>query len=211
MCFSLQQSKHITCGEGGGIATDDPEVYKRAVLYATVGMPWYRYDLEAPKAEPMAGHPTRGHFAFGHNYRISELQAAVAVAQLEKLGELNARRRQFVALIESELADVPSIELPHVYPGTEPNYWYYPVRMPSGLGTYAEINYLQVVYQQMQRDRQTSLGIPLPDYVQYVPGLCPEAEAGAKRMRIINMNPVLDEAEVRASVQTVKQAALGAL
>ncbi|MCC6447046.1 MAG: DegT/DnrJ/EryC1/StrS family aminotransferase [Armatimonadetes bacterium] len=38
-CFSLQQSKHITSGEGGIVATDDPEIYRRAVLCSNAGMP----------------------------------------------------------------------------------------------------------------------------------------------------------------------------
>jgi len=59
-CFSLQQCKHISSGEGGVVATDDPEIYKRAVLFCTAGMPWYRYGLEAPQAKPLAGLRTRG-------------------------------------------------------------------------------------------------------------------------------------------------------
>ncbi|MBM3501307.1 MAG: DegT/DnrJ/EryC1/StrS family aminotransferase, partial [Armatimonadetes bacterium] len=90
-CYSLQQSKHITSGEGGMITTDDPEVYCRAVLYANCGMPWYRYRLEKPTAEPVGPLATRGHFACGHNYRMSELQGAVACAQLDKLPEFTAR------------------------------------------------------------------------------------------------------------------------
>ena len=49
-CFSMQQSKHITSGEGGMIATDDPELYKRATEFSNSGMPWYLYDLERPEA-----------------------------------------------------------------------------------------------------------------------------------------------------------------
>jgi dTDP-4-amino-4,6-dideoxygalactose transaminase len=181
-CFSLQQSKHITSGEGGIVATNDPEAYQRAVLYANCGMPWYRYGLTAPKPEPLAGMPTRGHFAFGHNYRMGELQGAVALAQLTKIAGFNARRRELVSIMEDELRDVPGVELAHVYPGTEPNYWVYPVRVPSGLGTYGEINYLEVVFQEMQRSRRTSVGVPLPDYVRYGPGACPRAEAAARCM-----------------------------
>ncbi len=176
-CFSMQQSKHITSGEGGMIATDNPELYKRACEFANSGMPWYLYDLPRPEAQPLAGLPTRGHFSFGMDFRFSELQAAVALAQLEKIGEFNARRRALVALIERELREQPEIQLAHVYPDTQPNYWVYPVRGPEHLGRRGELNYLEVEYQRMQSLRRTSVGVPLPDYVQYRPGICPLAEA----------------------------------
>jgi dTDP-4-amino-4,6-dideoxygalactose transaminase len=205
VCFSLQQSKHITSGEGGIVATDDPEIYQRAVLYSNCGMPWYRYGLEAPRSEPVAGLRTRGHFAFGHNYRMSELQGAVALAQLGKIDEFNARRRELVAILEAELRDVPGIELAHVYPGTQPNYWAYPVRVPAPLGTYAEINYLEVVFQDMQRTRRTSVGYPLPDYVRYEPGLCPNAEAASQRFWPISTYPLTDPETVRAAAQRIRE------
>jgi len=179
-CFSMQQSKHITSGEGGMVATDDPELYKRATEFANSGMPWYMYDLKRPQAEPVNSLPTRGHFSFGLDFRFSELQGAVALAQLEKIERFNARRRELVAKIEKELRDVPGVRLAHVYPDTEPNYWMYPVWGPPSLGRRGEINYVEVEYQRMQKLRRTSVGVPLPDYIQYVPGSCPKAEASTE-------------------------------
>jgi dTDP-4-amino-4,6-dideoxygalactose transaminase len=210
-CFSLQQSKHITTGEGGIVITDDPEIYKRAVLYSNCGMPWYQYGLEPPRAQPVGDLRTRGHFAFGHNYRMSELQGAVALAQLGKIAQFNEQRRKLVEIIESELRGVEGIELPYIYPGTKPNYWAYGVRVPAPLGTYSEINYLEVVYQQMQRNRRTSVGYPLPDYVQYKPGICPKAEEGARRMRSIGTHHGADPEGIRKAAQGIRDAVQNAM
>ncbi len=122
-CFSLQQGKHITTGEGGIVATDDPEVYKRAMLYSNCGMPWYRYGLERPIAEPISGMRTRGHFGFGHNYRMTELQGAVAVAQLSRIEQFNKWRRDLAGIVRDTLGDVADLRLPHVYPETDPIRW----------------------------------------------------------------------------------------
>lgn len=192
--YSLQQSKHITAGEGGIVTTDDPEVYKRAVLYSNCGMPWYRYGLEWPRPQAVGGVPTRGHFAFGHNHRMTELQGAVALAQLGKIDGFNARRQEAVAALEAELEGVEEVALAHRYADTQPNYWAYPLRlvaMPAAelsrlclerhdiaLGRYQEVNYLEACYQEMNAARRTSLGCPLPDYVRYDPGTCPKAEDG---------------------------------
>jgi dTDP-4-amino-4,6-dideoxygalactose transaminase len=162
------------------IATDDPELYKRATEFANSGMPWYMYDMERPKAVSVKDLPTRGHFSFGLDFRFSELQGAVALAQLGKIQQFNVRRRELVARIIAELGDTPGVRLAHVYPGTKPNYWIYPVWGPPSLGRRGEINYVEVEYQRMQKLRRTSVGIPLPDYIQYVPGSCPQAEASTE-------------------------------
>lgn len=201
MCASLQQSKHITSGEGGFVATDDEEIYKRAVLYSNAGMPWYLYGLEWPKSEPVGGVPTRGHFAFGHNHRMSELQGAVALANLYKIEKFNAARKLLVDALERELQGCPGILLAHRYPETEPNYWCYGVQLNPdetaltatevhqlcledegvGLGYYNEVNYLEHVFKEAERNRRTPFGLPLPEHVHYRPGLCPKAEDAAKR------------------------------
>lgn len=90
------------------------------------------------------------------------------------------------------------------YPGTEPNYWTYPVRVPAPLGNYREINYLEAEYQKMQRERRTSLGIPLPDYVSYEPGACPNAEAAAKRIRSIGVHHAREPEDVRADARSLR-------
>jgi len=113
--FSLQQSKHITSGEGGLVATDDADVYRRMVTFSNSGMAWYGFGLERPRAEAVAGIPTRGHYSFGHDYRMGELAAAVALAQLSKIELFHQRRRELVALLEAELAGVAGLELAYSY------------------------------------------------------------------------------------------------
>ncbi len=219
-CYSLQQSKHITAGEGGLVATDDPEAYERAVLYSNGGMPWYRYGREWLKPEPVGDLPTRGHFAFGHNHRMTELQAAVGLAQLRKIDTFNARRVEIVEAIESELRGVEGVALAHRYPDTQPNYWCYPLRAEPGtaaelaalcrekqdisIGRYQEIHYLEVVYAQMQEQRATSVGYPLPDYVQYKPGLCPGAEEGARHLVPTHTHHAVDPEDMRAHAHAIR-------
>ena len=209
-CFSMQQSKHITAGEGGMIATDDPELYKRATEFANSGMPWYMYDLERPKSEPVHGLPTRGHFSFGHDFRFSELQGAVALAQLEKIDRFNSRRRELVEKIESELRDIQGVRLAHIYPNTQPNYWVYPVWGPEHLGRSGEINYIEVEYQRMQKMRRTSVGVPLPDYVQYQPGICPRAEESTKGAWGLFVHHSVEDNELEESIRNFKEKVKGA-
>jgi dTDP-4-amino-4,6-dideoxygalactose transaminase len=96
--FSLQQGKHITCGEGGIVATDDDEIARRVFLF--VNKAWGY------------GDATPDHYFPALNYRLTELQGAVLVAQLPKLDCVVARRRVVAAQLRDRLAGVPGISLP---------------------------------------------------------------------------------------------------
>ena len=68
-CFSMQQSKHFTVGDGGLTITNDPDLGRRIALFADKGWPLLR-------------RGARNYLAFGFNYHMTELQGAVAVSQL---------------------------------------------------------------------------------------------------------------------------------
>ncbi len=106
--FSLQQGKHITTGEGGVVCTDDPELARKLFLF--VNKAWGYGD-----AQP-------DHYFPALNYRMTELQGAVACAQLPKLEEVIAHRRMVAADLRSRLDGLPGIRCPadpadgrHVY------------------------------------------------------------------------------------------------
>src|SRR5262249_18055987 len=89
-CFSLQQGKHITCGEGGLVVTDDPLLAKRINLFINKG---WGYGEDGPDHEFLAV-----------NYRMTELQGAVACGQLPKLKPSLARRISMANRLTEQLA-----------------------------------------------------------------------------------------------------------
>lgn len=122
-CFSLQQGKHITTGEGGIVVTDDDAVARRVFLF--VNKAWGYGD-----ADP-------DHSFLAPNYRLSELQGAVALAQLPKLAGCAARRIEMAALLTARLAGAEGIEPPLVAPNAVHSYWRYclrvdPTAVPGG-------------------------------------------------------------------------------
>ena len=118
-CFSLQQGKHITTGEGGLVVTDDEKLARRMYLY--INKAWGY------------GDPKPDHYFLALNYRMSELQSAVALAQLEKL-EFSVRARSAMAKrLTAALEGVPGIATPHVYPGNVHTYWKYCLRVDGRL------------------------------------------------------------------------------
>lgn len=122
-CFSLQQGKHITTGEGGIVCTDDDEAARRMFLY--VNKAWGY------------GDKNPDHYFPALNYRMTELQGAVACAQLPKLDEVVAHRRMIAADLHSRLTGLDGISLPEDPPGGTHSYWKFafrvdPERIPGG-------------------------------------------------------------------------------
>lgn len=97
-CFSLQQYKHITAGDGGLVITRDERLAQAMRLFADKG--WPRHTGE------------RTHVSFGMNYRMTELQGAVARAQLAKLDDVVRRRRRAALRLAEAIADLPGVHVP---------------------------------------------------------------------------------------------------
>jgi len=98
-CFSFDPVKTITCGEGGAVVTNDEKLYLLAEGYADHGHDHLGDDRGAEN------HPI-----MGTNYRISELNAAVGLAQLRKLDWILERQRRYKAAIKEAMAEFGQIE-----------------------------------------------------------------------------------------------------
>ena len=107
--FSFQQSKILTCGEGGAITCNDEEVYRTAFALKHVG--W----VPDPDEPEVAGEPPKNMNRFNgfslvpgnrycHNYRMNEFQAAILRGGLARLDAQNQRREDAAAYITERLA-----------------------------------------------------------------------------------------------------------
>ncbi|MEO8501101.1 MAG: DegT/DnrJ/EryC1/StrS family aminotransferase, partial [Vicinamibacteria bacterium] len=95
-CFSFNGNKLLTSGGGGMITTDDPELARRAKHLTTQArLPGLEYR----------------HDEVGYNYRLSNLAAALGLAQLEKCHDLLRRKRSNAAYYDEKLRDLDGIEL----------------------------------------------------------------------------------------------------
>jgi dTDP-4-amino-4,6-dideoxygalactose transaminase len=100
-CFSFFPNKNMTTGEGGMVVFRDPEVAARARRlrsHAMTTLTWDRHRGHASSYDVVG---------LGFNYRIDEIRAALGLAQLGRLPELNARRAELVARYRERLAGSP--------------------------------------------------------------------------------------------------------
>ncbi len=112
-CFSLQQGKHITTGEGGLVVSNDPAFARR--LYLFINKAWGY------------GDPQPDHYFLSLNYRLSELQSACAVGQLPKLPGVVKARVDAAARMDQLLEGTPGVSVPHRTPNSTHTFWKYPL------------------------------------------------------------------------------------
>jgi dTDP-4-amino-4,6-dideoxygalactose transaminase/predicted dehydrogenase len=121
-CFSFQQSKHMTTGDGGMTITSNPAYYERMKLFADKGFARQAWGA-------------RAYLFHAPNYRMTELVGAVGLAQLAKVEGVVARRRALGERLSARLAGIDGLELPPVTPGGSHSYWLYPLRV-SGVSAH---------------------------------------------------------------------------
>ena len=107
--FSFHGSKTLTTGEGGMLVTDDEELYRRALFLRDHGR--------------KPGDKMFFNLEVAHKYKMSSMQAALGLAQLERIEELLDHKRRIFDWYEKELSDVEGVRLNYEAPGTKNVYW----------------------------------------------------------------------------------------
>ena len=117
--FSFYPNKHITCGEGGMVLTNDEALADRCASIRNL--------FFSPKKRYI-------HEELGYNFRMTNLQAAIGVAQLEKIDRTVAKKRHIGALYTKLLKDVDGLQLPVAKTDYADNiYWVYGIVLADDL------------------------------------------------------------------------------
>ena len=117
--FSFYANKIVTTGEGGMLTTDDAALAARCRMLRDHAMP------------PQKRY---WHDEIGFNYRMTNLQAAIGVAQMERIETFIERKRQIAALYHELLCDVPGVVLPVERRGCRNVYWMYSILIEPAYG-----------------------------------------------------------------------------
>jgi perosamine synthetase len=182
--FSLYPTKNITSVEGGMLTTDDPDLAERVRRLRNHGQSErYRHEI------------------LGYNLRMTDIHAAIGLAQLHRLNEITQKRRANALYLNAGLADV--LDIPYVAPGYTHAYNQYTVRIPDGRrdlvaerlrerGVGTAIHYPLCVHQQ-----------PLYRDQGYMDSL-PESEKAAREVLCFPVHPALTEQELETIVREVR-------
>ena len=111
--FSFHATKTITTGEGGMVITDSGELHERLYLFRNHGMLRTRYWHELP----------------GHNFRMTNMQAALGCAQLEKIDKIIGERGRVYASYQKYLSNVPGVTMQNFDADVKPVVWAVAVKL----------------------------------------------------------------------------------
>ena len=114
-CFSAQQGMHITAGEGGFVATDDAVLARRMRMYVNKAWPY--------------GEANPDHEFIALNYRTTELQSAVLMAQLPKLASHVRTRIDNANRLSKQLLGIAGLGVPEHHPDDVHVFWRYALRV----------------------------------------------------------------------------------
>lgn len=186
--FSFTPMKNMTTGEGGMIVTNNHTFAKQLRMLRNHGM-------DAPYH----------HVFLGYNYRMTEMQAAIGLVQLQKLDYIIKRKKEIVKFYNSEFEKIPDITIPFVDPNTTVHgYCFYSIKVPSNIRN-------ELITELLKKGIAAKVYFP-PVHLQpyyhslgYKEGILPITEQIAKQIISLPTRANLSNQDIKYISKTVKE------
>ena len=187
-CFSFYPTKNMTTSEGGIITTDDEDLAENARMFRAHGAS-VRYH----------------HNEIGYNFRMTDIAAAIGLAQMDKIDDFNDKRISNADYLNKGLADVDGAITPYCVPGSKHVYHQYTIRVEKA----DRDDWVDII-----NDCGVGTGIhyPIPLYKQPIykalgfEGDCPNAELAADNVISLPVHPSLTKEDLDLVIEAVKTA-----
>jgi len=210
-CFSFQQSKHMTTGDGGMTITGNRAYYERMKLFADKGY-------------ARKGWGARAYLFHAPNYRMTELVGAVGLAQLKKVRSVVEKRFELGRYLTELLADIPHTIPAPVTANAEHSYWMYPIGLnavdvdlfskamvkekihvlPGYTGKPIYLCSESLTAKKTYGDSQWPFScVKTGRKYEYVEGLCPRAEEALKRLVCLTWDETWVKKDVKRVAETI--------
>ncbi|MDI3477376.1 MAG: hypothetical protein PWQ59_901 [Thermoanaerobacterium sp.] len=203
MTLSFHPVKHITTGEGGMILTNSKDFYEKLKLFRAHGItrdenlltknegPWY-YEQQY----------------LGYNYRMTDIQAALGISQMNKLNKFLELRRKYAQMYNDAFKDIEELIIPYQLPYTNSSWHIYVLQL--------RLEKLKVgrreVYEALLKE---NIGVnvhyipvyyhPYYQRLGYKKGLCPNAEHLYERIITLPLFPKMTEEDINDVIEAVKK------
>ncbi|MEX0776393.1 MAG: DegT/DnrJ/EryC1/StrS family aminotransferase [Phycisphaeraceae bacterium] len=204
--FAFYPNKQITTGEGGVIVTDDDRLADLCRSMRNQGRPVERDDKELGNTNRSGSWLT--HERLGYNYRLSEVAAALGIAQMERLDEMLKARRRVAGYYMKRLMDWEDLVLPTVDSPDDMSWFVFVIRL---VDTYGVVERDRVIHGLRRHDIGAANYFPCIHLQPYMKerfgfdrGLCPIAESVSQRTIALPFYNRMDETQVELVTLTLK-------
>lgn len=201
--FSFHPVKTITGGEGGAITTNDEDLYKKLVLAHTHGI---THDVSMMEGAPHEGPWYYEEISLGYNYRITDIQAALLVSQLNKLDLFAARRKEIVRKYDEAFKDLEGIIIQKEIPQSDTCRHLYIIRLDLDKLTCTRRQFFDAMSAenvQCQIHYVPVYWFPYYQHLGYEKGLCPNAEEIYKGIMSIPLYPKMTDQDIADVIHAV--------
>ena len=202
--FSFHPVKTVTGGEGGAVLTNDEILYKKLLLYRAHGI---------TREEKLMEHEPDGpwyyeQISLGYNYRITDMQAALIISQLDKLPMFSARRKEIVKRYDEAFRKMPELFVQREIPESDTTRHLYILRIvPETLkinrrqffdalaaeNVHCNVHYIPTYY------------FPYYEKLGYRRGLCPHAEKLYEEILSLPLYYAMSDEDVESVIEAVKK------
>ncbi len=202
--FSFHPVKTVTGGEGGAVLTNDETLYRKLLLYRAHGI---TRDESLMEREP-DGAWYYEQIALGYNYRITDMQAALLISQLDKLPMFSSRRKEIVKRYNEAFSEMPELFVQREIPESDTTRHLYilrlvPERLRIGRKRFFEalaaenvccnVHYIPTYY------------FPYYEKLGYKRGLCPRAEKLYEEMISLPLYYAMTDEDVESVIRAVSR------
>ncbi len=205
-CFSFHPVKTVTSGEGGAVTTNDEGLYRRLVRLRTHGITRCREEMVHPTDDRWYNEQVE----LGYNYRLTDIQAALLISQLNKLPAFAARRRQIVEMYDAAFAQMPELVVQKEIPESDTTRHLYILRLNPERLTCDRKQFFDALWAENIHSQVHYLPVYWHSFYEklgYEKGLCPNAEKYYQEVMSLPLYYTLTDEDVADVIRAVKKIA----
>lgn len=200
--FSFHPVKTVTAGEGGAILTNSEELYKKLLLHRSHGM---------TRDESLMTKESEGGWYYqmvemGYNYRMTDMQAALLISQLDKLPMFSARRKEIVKRYDEAFSKMPELVVQEEIEGADTTRHLYILRLDPEKLSIGRKEFFDAMAAENIMCNVHYIPIYLQPYYEnlgYKPGICPKAEKLYNEMMSLPLYYAMSDQDVKDVIHAV--------
>lgn len=203
-CFSFHPVKTVTSGEGGAITTNDEEIYKKLLRLRSHGITRNQEEMVNPTDARWYNEQVE----LGYNYRMTDIQAALLISQLDKLETFSKRRWEIVEKYNNAFKDMPEIQVQEEIPQSDTTRHLYILRLNTELLNCDRRQFFDALWAENICCQVHYLPVYWHSYYEklgYEKGICLEAESYYNSSMSLPLYYTLSDAEVEDVIKAVKK------